>query len=343
MRKLLNTLFVTSPNSYLTRDGENIVIQIDGEDKMRLPIHTLEGIVCFGYAGASPALMSLCAKRGVGLSFNNEYGKFLARVSGEVQGNVLLRKKQYKVSDNKEETIKIARNCIQAKVLNCRTILQRVTRDHGSVVDISKLEDVSARLLNSINQMGQTENIDSLRGIEGDAAKNYFSVFNELILKQKDDFYMVSRNKRPPKDFLNALLSFLYTLLAHDVQSALETVGLDPYVGFLHQDRPGRPSLALDLMEELRPILADRMALSLINRQQIKAKGFTIKENGAVLMDDDTRKEVLQCWHKRKQEEITHPFLKEKMQSGLIPYAQAMLLARHLRGDLDGYPAFIWK
>lgn len=343
MRKLLNTLFVTSPNSYLTRDGENIVIQIDGEEKMRLPIHTLEGIVCFGYAGASPALMSLCAKRGVGLSFNNEYGKFLARVSGEVQGNVLLRKKQYKVSDSKEEAIKIARNCIQVKVLNCRTVIHRAIRDHNTVVDVEKLEIVSGRLLNSIKQMDTTEDIDCLRGIEGDAAKNYFSVFDELILNQKEDFYMTSRNKRPPKDFLNALLSFLYTLLAHDVQSALETVGLDPYVGFLHQDRPGRPSLALDLMEELRPVIADRMALSLINRQQIKAKGFTIKENGAVLMDDDTRKEVLQSWHKRKQEEIVHPFLKEKIEIGLIPYSQSMLLARYLRGDIDGYPAFIWK
>jgi len=343
MRKLLNVLFVTSPNSYLTRDGENIVIQIDGEEKMRLPIHTLEGIVCFGYAGASPALMSLCAKRGVGLSFNNEYGKFLARVSGEVQGNVLLRKKQYRYSDNEEESIKIARNCVQAKILNCRNVLQRAIRDHGSIVDITSLDDISSRLLNSTRQIERAENIDSLRGIEGDAAKCYFSVFNELILKQKDDFYMESRNKRPPKDFLNALLSFLYTLLAHDVQSALETVGLDAYVGFLHKDRPGRPSLALDLMEELRPILADRMVLSLINRQQINKKGFTIKENGAVLMDDATRKEVLQSWHKRKQEEITHPFLQEKMAIGLIPYAQAMLLARYLRDDLDGYPAFILK
>ena len=343
MRKLLNTLFVTSPASYLTKDGENVIIQIDNEEKMRLPIHTLEGIVCFGYAGASPALMSLCAKRGVGLSFHNEYGKFLARVSGEVQGNVLLRKKQYKVSEDETIAIKIARNCIQAKVLNCRNVIQRALRDHSETVDITSLEDTSCRLLNSIKQMQKTDNIDSLRGIEGDAARHYFSIFDELILKQKEDFYMESRNKRPPKDFLNALLSFLYTMLAHDVQSALETVGLDPYVGFLHKDRPGRASLALDLMEELRPVLADRMVLSLVNRQQIKKNGFTVKENGAVLMDDDTRKEVLQSWHKRKQEEIIHPFLKEKIKIGLIPYVQAMLLARYLRGDLDGYPAFIWK
>lgn len=343
MRKLLNTLFVTSPNSYLTKDGENVIIQIDNEEKMRLPIHTLEGIVCFGYAGASPALMSLCAKRGVGLSFHNEFGKFLARVSGEVQGNVLLRKKQYKVSEDETFAIKIAKNCIQAKVLNCRNVIQRALRDHPEIVNVTSLEDTSVRLLNSIKQMQKTDDIDSLRGIEGDAARHYFSIFDELILKQKESFYMESRNKRPPKDFINALLSFLYTLLAHDVQSALESVGLDPYVGFLHKDRPGRASLALDLMEELRPIFADRMVLSLVNRQQVKKNGFTIKENGAVLMDDDTRKEVLQSWHKRKQEEIIHPFLKEKIKIGLIPYVQAMLLARHLRGDLDGYPAFIWK
>jgi len=343
MRKLLNVLYVTSPGSYLARDGENIVIQIDGKEKIRLPIHTLEGVVCFGYAGASPALMSLCAKRGVGLSFNNEYGKFLARVSGEIQGNVLLRKKQYKVSDNEEDAIQIVRNCLQAKISNCRNVVQRAIRDHGAVINSSSLEDVSVRLLNSIKQLENASNIDSMRGIEGDAAKWYFSVFNEMILTQKEDFYMKGRNKRPPKDFLNAMLSFLYTILAHDVQSALETVGLDAYVGFLHQDRPGRPSLALDLMEELRPVLADRMALSLINRRQIKQNGFTVKENGAVLMDDDTRKELLTSWHKRKQEELIHPFLKEKIPLGLLPYVQAMLLARHLRGDLDGYPAFIWK
>lgn len=343
MRKLLNTLFVTSPDSYLARDGENIVIQVDGKEKMRMPIHTLEGVVCFGYAGASPSLMSLCAKRGVGLSFHNEYGKFLARVSGEVQGNVLLRKKQYKVSDDEEESIPIVRNCLQAKILNSRTVIQRAIRDHSDSINVSKIEEVSCRLLNSIKQVENSSNIDSLRGIEGDAAKLYFSVFDELILTQKEHFYMKGRNKRPPKDCLNALLSFLYTLLAHDVQSALEVVGLDPYVGFLHQDRPGRPSLALDLMEELRPILADRMVLSLINRRQVNQKGFTIKENGAVLMDDETRKEVLTSWHKRKQEEIVHPFLREKISLGLIPYAQAMLLARHMRGDLDGYPSFIWK
>lgn len=343
MRKLLNVLFITSPDSYITKDGENIVVLVDGEEKSRLPVHVLEGIICFGYSGASPAAMSLCTKRGVGLTFCNEYGKFLARVSGEVQGNVLLRKKQYKISDLESEAVKIAKNCVYAKIINCRTVINRAIRDHKEVVNSSSLEDISKRLLRSANQLEHTESLDTLRGIEGDCAKNYFSIFNEFLLSQKEDFYMQNRNKRPPKDRLNALLSFLYTLLTHDVRSALESVGLDPCVGFLHQDRPGRVSLALDLMEELRPVLADRLALSLINKKQINKNGFTEKESGGILMDDKTRKEVLANWHKRKQQEIIHPFLKEKIPLGLVPYAQAMLLARHLRGDLDEYPPFIWK
>lgn len=343
MKKLLNVLYVTSPDSYLAKDGENVVVQVDGKEKIRLPIHTLEGIVSFGYTGASPALMALCTKNGVGLSFCTEHGKFLARVNGEIQGNVLLRKKQYRVADNDAEALKIAKNCIQAKILNSRSVIQRGLRDHSQNIKTEEIELVSKNLLNSLKNIEEINNADVLRGIEGDAAKNYFSVFDELILKQKDDFFMNSRNKRPPRDLVNALLSFLYTMLAHEVQTALEAVGLDPYVGFFHKDRPGRVSLALDLMEELRPVFADRMALSLINRNQITSKGFTVKENGAVLMDDNTRKEVLTNWHKRKQEELVHPFLQEKIKLGLVPYAQAMLLARHLRGDLDGYPAFIWK
>lgn len=343
MRKLLNILYVTSPDSYLTKDGENVVISVNQEKKMQLPIHTLEGIVCFGYAGASPSLMNFCAEKNVGLAFHNEYGKFMARVSGPVKGNVLLRKKQYKSSDEKEYQLSIAKNCIIAKILNSRHILQRAIRDHKSEVDFEKLESVIKYLQTVLRNLEEVDNIDSLRGIEGDAAKLYFSVLDELILHQKEDFYMKSRNKRPPKDNFNAILSFLYTMLAHDVQSALESVGLDPYVGFLHQDRPGRASLALDLMEELRAYLADRLALSLINRKQINSKGFTIKENGAVLMDKDTRKIVLENCHKRKKEEIIHPFLNEKIPVGLIPYAQALLLARFLRGDIDAYPPFVWK
>lgn len=343
MRKLLNILYVTSPDSYLTKDGENVVISVNQEKKMQLPIHTLEGIVCFGYAGASPSLMNFCVEKNVGLAFHNEYGKFMARISGPIKGNVLLRKKQYKASDDNEYQLSIAKNCIIAKILNSKHILQRAIRDHKNEVDFEKLESVIKYLQIVLRNIEDVDNIDSLRGIEGDAAKLYFSVLDELILHQKDDFYMEFRNKRPPKDNFNALLSFLYTMLAHDVQSALESVGLDPYVGFLHQDRPGRASLALDLMEELRAYLADRLALSLINRKQINSKGFTIKENGAVLMDKDTRKIVLENRHSRKKEEIIHPFLNEKISVGLIPYAQALLLARFLRGDIDAYPPFVWK
>lgn len=343
MRKLLNTLYVTSPDSYLTKDGENVVVSVNQEKKMQLPIHTLEGIVCFGYAGASPSLMHMCATGNVGLSFHNEYGKFMARISGPVQGNVLLRKKQYKASDDNEYQLSVAKNCIIAKILNSKHILQRATRDYKNEIDCEKLEITVKNLQISLRNIEKVDNIDSLRGIEGDSAKLYFGVLDELILHQKEDFYMESRNKRPPKDNFNALLSFLYTMLAHDVQSALESVGLDPYVGFLHCDRPGRASLALDLMEELRAYLADRVALSLINKKQITSKGFTVKENGAVLMDKDTRKTVLENRHKRKKEEIIHPFLNEKIPVGLIPYAQALLLARYLRGDINEYPPFIWK
>lgn len=287
--------------------------------------------------------MALCAERGVGLCFLNEYGKFLARVNGPVHGNVLLRKRQYKVSDNEQQCVGVSTNFIYAKILNCRNVLQRAVRDHSQSLDSTLLQEASQYLLDSAKNLEHAESLEEIRGIEGDAAKRYFDVFDEMILTQKDAFYLNSRNKRPPRDNINALLSFLYTLLAHEIQSALEMVGLDPYVGFLHRDRPGRASLALDLMEELRPIFADRMALSLINRKQISEKGFSVKEGGSVLLDYDTRKEVISSWHKRKQEEITHPFLNEKISFGLIPYVQALLLARYLRGDLEAYPPFIWK
>lgn len=338
----MNTLFVTSPDAYLAKDGENIVVQVDGKEKLRLPIHTLEGIVSFGYAGASPALMHLCAKMGVGLSFHNEYGKFLARVNGPIQGNVLLRKKQYQNSSN-EIALKIACNCIAAKILNCKNVLQRAVRDHEQTVSVSILNEASAKLMAAKQSILKADNLETIRGIEGDAARCYFSVFSELILVEKDKFFMNQRSKRPPKDPVNALLSFVYTMLAHDVKSALESVGLDPYVGFLHRDRPGRASLALDIMEELRPFLGDRLVLSLINRKQVSYKDFIIKENGGVVLKDEARNTVLATLHKRKQEEILHPFLNQKIKIGLIPFVQSMLLARYLRNDIDGYPPFFWK
>ncbi|MBZ9607296.1 type I-C CRISPR-associated endonuclease Cas1c [Clostridium estertheticum] len=343
MRKLLNTLYVTSPNTYLSLDGENIVILKENIEISRIPLHNLEGIVAFGYTGASPALMGACAKRNIALSFMKQSGRFLARVVGEVRGNVTLRKAQYRISDNTDESNKIAKNFIIGKIYNARWVIERATRDYAIRLDVDKLKGVSKVLVNSIKLVQQSHDLEQLRGYEGEAASQYFSVFDDLILQQKESFYFHCRNKRPPLDNVNAMLSFVYTLLAHDVAAALETVGLDPYVGFLHRDRPGRVSLALDMMEELRSVYADRFVISLINKREVNAKGFTKKENGAVIMDDDTRKTVLKAWQGKKQEKITHPFLQEKLEWGLVPYAQAMLLARFIRGDLDGYPTFMWK
>lgn len=343
MRKLLNVLYITNPEAYLARDGETVVVRIEDEVKFRVPVHNLEGVVCFGYPGASPALLGLCAERGVAVSFVTEYGKFLARVTGEVSGNVLLRRKQYRMADADDESLSVARNFIFGKIFNCRRILQRFLRDHGGEENIGIITE-KLRLLSAVLQeVEHCRMLDELRGKEGDAARHYFEVFDCLVLEQKEVFGFSGRSRRPPLDPMNALLSFLYTLLAHDCAAALETVGLDPQVGFLHRERPGRPSLALDLMEELRPYLVDRLVLSLVNNRQLSAKGFEVKESGGVLMDDETRKAVITAWQKRKQEEITHPFLKEKIPAGLIPYAQALLLARHLRGDLDAYPPFLMK
>ncbi|MGF7186247.1 CRISPR-associated protein Cas1 [Desulfitispora alkaliphila] len=343
MRKLLNVLYVTTPNSYVAKEGENVVIKVDGAETFRIPVHNLEGIICFGYTGASPALMQLCTERNVGLSFLSENGRFYARVTGAVSGNVLLRREQYRKADSEIESLDIAKNLVAAKIANSRTVLRRAIRDHSLTIKTDAVGEVTERLTSKVNKIEKSKDLDYLRGIEGEAARVYYSVLDELILWQKEDFFMNIRSRRPPKDNLNALLSFLYTLLAHDVQSALESVGLDPYVGFLHRDRPGRASLALDLMEELRPYLADRAALTLINRKQISGKGFIKKETGGIIMDQDTRKQVLSVWQKRKHETITHPFLSEKIEVGLIPYAQALLLARFIRGDLDGYPPFFFK
>ncbi|MEK4062985.1 MULTISPECIES: type I-C CRISPR-associated endonuclease Cas1c [unclassified Paenibacillus] len=342
MRKLLNTLYITSPDSYLARDGENVVVQTSQKEKFRIPVHNLEGIVTFGYTGASPGLLHLCAERGVALSFLNEHGGFKARIQGKTSGNVLLRRKQYRYADG-QEAVHVAKRFIQAKIINSRSVINRALRDHGEKVDNELLMSISAKLKRLAAGTSRVSNGDQLRGVEGEAAKLYFSAMNELILVEKKAFHMATRNRRPPRDRINALLSFLYTLLRVDVQSALETVGLDPAVGFLHRDRPGRPGLALDLMEELRAYMADRLALSLINRKQITSKAFIIKENGAVLLSEDGRKEVLAAWQKRKQDEIRHPYLNENISLGLLPYAQSLLLARYIRGDLSDYPPFLFK
>ncbi|ACL75835.1 type I-C CRISPR-associated endonuclease Cas1c [Ruminiclostridium cellulolyticum] len=343
MRKLLNTVYITSPDSYLSLDGENLVVFKGNTEAVRLPLHNLESIIAFGYTGASPALMGACAKRNISLSFMTQNGKFLARVVGEVRGNVTLRKVQFRLSDNMEESTKIARNFIFGKIYNGRWVIERATRDYSERLDVNKLKRVSEGLAKALNLVLNCENLDELRGFEGEAATQYFSVLDDLILQQKDKFFFHGRNKRPPLDNVNAMLSFVYTLLAHDTAATLETVGLDPYVGFMHRDRPGRISLALDLMEEMRSVYADRFVISLINKRVINDSGFTQKEDGAVIMDDDTRRTILQAWQSRKQEKITHPFLQEKLEWGLVPYAQAMLLARFIRGDLDEYPPFLWK
>ncbi|KAF0195719.1 MAG: CRISP-associated protein Cas1 [Bacillota bacterium] len=341
MRRLLNTLYVTGPDSYLARDGENVVVRVAEEVKLRIPVHNLEGIVCFGYAGASPSLMSLCCERGVGLSFLTEHGRFLARVSGTVSGNVLLRRHQHRRTEDLEASNNLAKHFVVAKIHNSRTSLQRAVRDHVHTQE--PLSVAIKTLSNVISRVTNSPDLDVLRGLEGEAAAEYFGVFDHLIVAQKEEFSFSRRVRRPPTDKVNAMLSFLYTLLAHDAASALETVGLDPQMGFLHRDRPGRAGLALDLMEELRPYLADRLVLTMINRRQVTADGFLQKENGAVIMDPSTRKAVLEAWQKRKQEEIEHPFLNEKIPIGLLPYTQAMLLARYLRGDLDDYPPFFWR
>ena len=343
MRRLLNTLYVTIPEAYLACDGENVLIKVQNEVKFRVPVHNLEGIVCFGFAGASPKLMKLCCERNVSLSFLSEYGAFMGRVTGKVSGNVLLRRTQYRWADDATISTRMAQRFIAAKIVNSRALLHRALRDHVDVVEVEPLERAIGLMAGMMIHLGDASSGDVIRGIEGEAANVYFANFNQMLLAQQDVFRLKDRNRRPPTDPMNALLSFLYTLLAHEATAALESVGLDPQVGFLHRDRPGRSSLALDLMEEMRPHFADRLALTLVNRRQITGKGFVVKESGAVIMDDDTRKEVLTAWQKRKQEEITHPYLEEKMPLGLVPYAQAMLLARHLRGDLEDYPPFFWK
>ena len=343
MKRLLNTLYVTGKNRYLSLDGENVVISDKQEEIGRIPLHNLQGIVTFGYTGASPALMGVCAERNIELTFMSGNGRFLARVTGEVKGNVILRKQQYRISEKPYESIRYARNFITGKVYNSRWILERAIRDYPMRVDTERLKEKSHFLYQSLENIRSCEDSSILLGLEGEAASVYFSVFDELILQQKDSFYFHGRNKRPPLDRVNAMLSFAYSLLAGMCGSALEGVGLDPYVGFYHADRPGRISLALDLMEELRGVMADRFVLTMINKRVMKETHFIEKEDGAVLLNDAGRKVFLSAWQERKQEMIRHPFLNEKLEWGMIPHAQAMLLARCIRGDLDEYPPFFWK
>lgn len=343
MRKLLNTLFILSEETYLSLDGENIVILAENSEKRRFPLHMLENIMCFSYKGASPALMGACAERKIGLSFFSPNGKFLAGVHGKEYGNVLLRKQQYRISDDKEQGVQYAKNMMIGKVYNSRWTLERTARDHKERVDYESIRQISAELQEGLLKIRTVDNIDQLRGIEGELASRYFSVFDELILNQKDDFIFQTRNRRPPMDRVNALLSFAYAVVERECANALRSVGLDPFVGFMHTDRPGRESMALDIMEEFRSILCDRFVLTLINTKTVRKDSFMKGDDGAVLLNDKGRKIFFNNWQNRKRELITHPFLKEKMEWGLVPYIQALLLARTIRGDIEEYPPFLWK
>ena len=344
MKTHLNTLFVTLEDSYLRTDGAAVEVRHDGETKLRVPLHNLDGIVCMGWdISCSASLMAACAEAKISLSFHNPYGKFLASVNGFTAGNILLRREQYRRADHEPASVAIAANLIAAKLHNTRQVLLRAARDHGekTPTKAAALLMASDTIAQRMTLVPRATSLDSLRGIEGDAAACYFDVFPHLFTNHDPRITFDGRNRRPPRDPVNALLSFLYVLLMHDCRSALESCGLDAQCGFLHRDRPGRPSLALDLMEEFRPFLADRAALTLINRQQLTFADFDIAETGAVTLKEKSRKTVLTHWQERKQDEITHPFLDEKMTVGLLPHIQARLLARHLRGDLDAYPAFL--
>ncbi|MDY4487456.1 MAG: type I-C CRISPR-associated endonuclease Cas1c [Candidatus Limivicinus sp.] len=343
MKQLLNTLFVTSEDVYLSLEGENVLANRAQQTLARYPLHTLQTIVSFSYAGASPALMGACAERGIGLAFCTPRGRFLARVCGESSGNVLLRREQYRLADSPERSCLIARSMIFGKLSNSAAVIQRALRDHAPRLAGCGLENAGDQIRQLLPQVLAVSDLESLRGLEGVAASAYFGVFDHLLLRRKEAFRFHGRSRRPPLDRVNAMLSFAYSLLAHDCASALESVGFDAYVGFLHRDRPGRTSLALDLMEELRPCMADRFVLTLVNNRMVDPDDFQEQASGAVLLTDDGRKKFLKAWQERKRDTLTHPYLGEKISWGMIPYVQALLLSRYLRGDLDGYPPFLWK
>jgi len=344
MRTHLNTLYVTLEGAYLRKDGATVEVRHDGEAKLRVPLHNLDGIVTFGWdTTVTAALMAACGQAGVALSYHSPHGKFLASTTSGVSGNIVLRRNQYRASDDEAKSLAIARNCIAAKLANSRSMLQRHLRDHPELEEIPELKTAVAQLKNRLGHVRTVSDPDSLRGIEGEAAKIWFSALARLNRNSDPKLQMTGRSKRPPMDAVNALLSFVYVLLAHDCRSACESIGLDPQCGFFHRDRPGRHSLALDLMEEFRPVIADRFVLTLLNRKQVSGSDFERKENGAVLLKDKVRKTILGAWQERKRDELIHPFLEEKTTVGLLPFLQARLLARHLRGDIDAYPALIWK
>ena len=343
MKHLLNTLYVTSNDAYLSLKNDNVVVQQGDITLGKIPLRSLESIMSFSYKGASPALMGKCAEFGVGLSFFSPYGRYYCSILGEKNRNVLLRREQFRFADDEDAALPFAQSFIVGKIYNCRWVLERTKRDHALRVNSERIAEQSEKLWQALLNARDCRSIDELRGIEGLAAKDYFFTFDDLILRNKDDFFFQQRSRRPPLDRVNALMSFVYSILTSDCIAALQGVGLDPYVGFMHTDRPGRASLALDLVEEFRPTIADRFVLTLINTGTIKPSQFEIRENSGVFLSEDGRKTVLAAWQKRKQETLTHPFFNEKMPWGLVPHAQALLLNRAIRGDLDAYPPFMWK
>lgn len=340
MRKLLNTLYVTTPEAYLSKDGLNVVISVKQEEIFRIPIVNIEAIVTFGYMGVSPGVMQLCYQYNVSLTFLTPNGQFISRIQGSTKGNVLLRKRQYTLSEDKQWALHLAQIMIAGKIQNYRSILKRYLRDYGENTEVEQAAQI---LENCKRNVLRTQDSATLMGVEGTASNTYFSVLPHLILNQKDSFPFNGRNRRPPKDAVNAMLSLAYTLIANDITSALETIGLDPYVGFLHTLRPGRTSLALDVMEEFRAYMGDRFVLSLINKRQINKQDFTFQGKNGVLLTDSGRKTFITAWRERQKETIIHPYLNEKVEIGLLPYVQAMMLARYIRQEIDDYPVFLIK
>ena len=340
MKRHLNTLYITSPDAFIRKEGETFVVELDNKKALQAPVSTIENIVCFGFKPVTPALMAFCAENNIGISYLSRSGRFLARVYGEQKGNVLLRKEQYAMADSSERSLNIARNIIAAKIANSRNLLQRHVRNHGSDEACSSIEKCIQSLASNISRIERSPDLDGLRGYEGECASLYFDCFNAMITCQKEDFIFNGRSKRPPLDNVNALLSFVYMILVNDIRSALETTGLDTQVGFLHRIRPGRPSLALDIMEEFRAYIADRVVLNLVNLKQVTGEDFEKKETGEIRLSDRARKEAIIAYQKRKDEIITHPLLEEKTTIGLLPHIQAMLLARYIRGDIKEYPPF---
>lgn len=343
MKELLNTLFVTTERAYLHLDHDTIRMEAGTEKVLKMPLLHLGAIVCIGDILVSSQLLHRCAEDGRSVVLLDRNGRFKARMEGGANGNVLLRRAQHLALSDEAATLAIARHCVAGKLQNSRQSLLRGARDTTDVADKTRLGEAAAALATGLERVERCTDIEVLRGYEGDAARAYFMAFDAMIREDRSLFYLQGRNRRPPLDRVNALLSFLYTLLLGDCVAAVEGVGLDPQVGFLHVLRPGRPALGLDMMEELRSVLGDRLALSLINRRQVRAEHFVEHAGGAVYLNDAGRREVITAYQKRKQDEAMHRVLDKKVPMGLVPHVQARLLARHLRGDLPDYLPFLYK